>query len=589
MSKINLMNAELANRIAAGEVIDRPASVVKELVENSIDAKSKRIQISISEAGKKEIRVADDGTGMDRVDAELCFLRHASSKLKSIYDLRRITTMGFRGEALPSIASISNVEMTTYDGGNAPGTKVTIVPGSEPIIEDSLQRKGTIFTVRNLFFNTPARLKYLKSDMTENAAITEIVEQISLGYPEISFSLTIDGREVLKTSGHGNLLEAISEVYGIESAKKMMSIEGENGFFKIKGFICEPSVSYANRYHQLSFINKRPVTIIKANAAFNAAYKDYLPPNRYPFTILFVEVDYSLIDINVHPSKKEVRISHEEKLASLIEDTAKKALFKTRPEYATPVFKKVVEVQIPSASKNVDNKPQQMSLNDVLKENSNIEILQQKEEINVEKSFEESINEPKTTLPELFPIGQVLKTYIVCDGEDGMYLIDQHAAAERINYEKAVRQFNSLAVETTIPLMPLIVELPSSLMLRYDRKHQEMLKSSGFITEEFTTSSLRVEEFPTVLKDDEDGVRDIIISVLKDEKMELSELKHLAIATVACKASIKANMFLTLENMKTLIQELNKCHNPANCPHGRPTVIKLSKYEIEKLFKRTGF
>ena len=625
MSKINLMNAELANRIAAGEVIDRPASVVKELVENSIDAKSKRIQISISEAGKKEIRVADDGTGMDRVDAELCFLRHASSKLKSIYDLRRITTMGFRGEALPSIASISNVEMTTYDGGNAPGTKVTIVPGSEPIIEDSLQRKGTIFTVRNLFFNTPARLKYLKSDMTENAAITEIVEQISLGYPEISFSLTIDGREVLKTSGHGNLLEAISEVYGIESAKKMISIEGENGFFKIKGFICEPSVSYANRYHQLSFINKRPVTIIKANAAFNAAYKDYLPPNRYPFTILFVEVDYSLIDINVHPSKKEVRISHEEKLASLIEDTAKKALFKTRPEYATPVFKKVVEVQIPSASKNVDNKPQQMSLNDVLKENSNIEILQhveeinskkeeipslilndiekneaveekvetyffpEKEEINVEKSFEEIINEPKTTLPELFPIGQVLKTYIVCDGEDGMYLIDQHAAAERINYEKAVRQFNSLAVETTIPLMPLIVELPSSLMLRYDRKHQEMLKSSGFITEEFTTFSLRVEEFPTVLKDDEDGVRDIIISVLKDEKMELSELKHLAIATVACKASIKANMFLTLENMKTLIQELNKCHNPANCPHGRPTVIKLSKYEIEKLFKRTGF
>ena len=289
MSKINLMNAELANRIAAGEVIDRPASVVKELVENSIDAKSKRIQISISEAGKKEIRVADDGTGMDRVDAELCFLRHASSKLKSIYDLRRITTMGFRGEALPSIASISNVEMTTYDGGNAPGTKVTIVPGSEPIIEDSLQRKGTIFTVRNLFFNTPARLKYLKSDMTENAAITEIVEQISLGYPEISFSLTIDGREVLKTSGHGNLLEAISEVYGIESAKKMISIEGENGFFKIIGFICEPSVSYANRYHQLSFINKRPVTIIKANAAFNAAYKDYLPPNRYPFTILFVK------------------------------------------------------------------------------------------------------------------------------------------------------------------------------------------------------------------------------------------------------------------------------------------------------------
>ena len=385
MSKINLMNAELANRIAAGEVIDRPASVVKELVENSIDAKSKRIQISISEAGKKEIRVADDGTGMDRVDAELCFLRHASSKLKSIYDLRRITTMGFRGEALPSIASISNVEMTTYDGGNAPGTKVTIVPGSEPIIEDSLQRKGTIFTVRNLFFNTPARLKYLKSDMTENAAITEIVEQISLGYPEISFSLTIDGREVLKTSGHGNLLEAISEVYGIESAKKMISIEGENGFFKIKGFICEPSVSYANRYHQLSFINKRPVTIIKANAAFNAAYKDYLPPNRYPFTILFVEVDYSLIDINVHPSKKEVRISHEEKLASLIEDTAKKALFKTRPEYATPVFKKVVEVQIPSASKNVDNKPQQMSLNDVLKENSNIEILQHIEEINSKK------------------------------------------------------------------------------------------------------------------------------------------------------------------------------------------------------------
>lgn len=593
MSRIALMSADLANRIAAGEVIDRPSSVVKELVENSIDAGSRQIRVSVAKAGREQIRVQDDGCGMDRVDAELCFLRHASSKVKSNYDLRRITTLGFRGEALPSIASIAEVELLTYDGSAGPGSRVIVTPGREPEVQDGPQRRGTVFTVSNLFYNTPARLKYLKSDATETSSIVEVVEHLALGFPAVSFELETDGRQVFKTSGRGSIQQAIKEIYGLETAKNMIEISGSNDFFELAGFIARPSISYANRYHQLTFINNRSVYVNKVNQAVIAAYKDYLSPNRYPFTVLLLTVDYSLVDINVHPSKREVRISEEEALARLVKETLGAALRSDRPDYFAGSLPEPKNPAVylappaPTAREIVFEDSRQPAKLEAEPE----PLCEEPEPAEPPAPASELASEPHTVLPYLNPLGQVLKTYIVCDGDDGFYLIDQHAAAERINYEKTVRLFEADEVATIAPLVPLVIELPASLVLRLDEAHRVALRRVGIDASPFGATSVKIDALPVVLKDEADSsvVSDLIQSVLKDEAVAISELKHLAIATVACKASIKANMFLTVEGMKVLIKELNQCRNPANCPHGRPTVIKISRYEVEKLFKRTGF
>ncbi|HBD06453.1 MAG TPA: DNA mismatch repair endonuclease MutL [Firmicutes bacterium] len=607
MSRINLMSAELANRIAAGEVVDRPSSVVKELVENSLDAKSKNIRISINQAGRDMIRVQDDGIGMDAIDAELCFLRHASSKIKSTFDLRRITTLGFRGEALPSIASVSNVTMLTYDGNSSTGYEVYVEPGKDPIVKEGLKRQGTIFTIRDLFFNTPARLKYLKSDNTENSSIIEVCENLAISNSGVAFELEIDGKRIFKTSGRGNLKETISEIYGLDIVRSTIEFNGENQFFKVSGYVCKPNISYASRYHILTFLNGRSVYIYKVNQALLTAFKDYLPPNRYPFAVISIEADYALVDVNVHPSKKEVRISEEEKLSKLVEESVKSALISDRPIY-TPVKINVAGLE------KLDKVKEQLTLSDVvndednniyqesIKEEENIIKDEVKEEVNNEvlpvikeeeneKPVDLLESEPRTFLPDLEVIGQVLKTYIVCDGSDGIYLIDQHAAQERINYEKVLADFSKKEMEVVSPLSPILIDVSPSVMIGLDEKHIAQLHRIGFDVEVFTGNTLRVSTIPLLLKDDDDTsmIKDLICSCLQDKKCEMSDLKHLAIATVACKASIKANMFLTKEMMETLIKQLAQCKNPNNCPHGRPTIIKLSKYEIEKLFKRTGF
>lgn len=608
------MSPELANRIAAGEVVDRPSSVVKELCENSIDASAKNVRVSILSAGRKEIRVQDDGIGMDEIDAELCFLRHASSKIKSTFDLKRITTLGFRGEALPSIAAVSKVKMLTYDGISNSGYEVKIEPSKEVETCAGPKRKGTIFTVTDLFFNTPARLKYLKSDNTENSSIIEVVERLSLSYPSISFELDIDGKKVLKTSGRGSLLEAISEVYGHDIAKACVEVKSEDKFFSLNGFVAKPNISYANRYHILTFINDRCISNFKVNQAVINAYKDYLPPNRYPFVVLNIGVDYSLVDVNVHPLKREVRLSEEEKLVKLIEESVKTALRGDRPFFTSVKLSEDHKHDLES-----EENEQQLKLSDyieeVKKENTISEVKDELslaiEEINdfylkrnedknirVEKIQEEDeseldllCSEKKTQLPDLQVIGQVLRTYIVCDGDDGIYLIDQHAAQERINFEKALKDFSQRELEVFSPLIPILIEVPSSVMAGYDEKHLNKLSKIGIELERFSSNTLRITTLPIILKDDEDisMLKDLVCSTLLDQKCDLSDLKRLAIATIACKASIRANTFLNKQHMEKLIEELNKCKNPNNCPHGRPTIIKLSKYEIEKLFKRTGF
>ena len=623
MSRILLMKPELANLIAAGEVIERPASVVKELVENSIDAGSKNIYIGVTDAGTGTILVKDDGIGMDRDDAQHCFLRHASSKIKTEFDLARIHTLGFRGEAIPSIASVSKMTLTTSTGDSV-GTKVISNPNEELVIENSPARKGTIFEVKNLFFNTPARLKYLKSPQVENSKIIETVEHLALGFPNISFALAIDGKEIFKTSGRGELLETIQKIYGNNIAQALYPFEHEDYAFSCNGYISKPEVSYSKRYYLLTFLNNRCIYDYRINKAIEDAYKDYLPPQRYPFTIICLNIDPSLVDVNVHPTKKEVRISMEDEMARAIKAKILETLQNKRPIYdashdqkiekdlklsdlpfdITDVEEKEIYKDIEPAREEkveqtalpfdpsyedtsivIEKKVEQPTLSDV----KQVVNTPKEEHINY---YQESLKQHAYTgrLPEMHPIGQVLDTYIVCDSPDGFYLIDQHAAAERINYEKTEELFASIS-STSIPLIPITMDLSFKEKQNYDEEHIKRLADIGIVTEFFGDKTIKVVEIPSFLTDPEfeSVIKDCITSCLNDEFTKPIDLIHLTIANIACKKSIKANHHMSLDEINGLIRDLAKCHNPANCPHGRPTLIKLSKSDIEKIFRRTGF
>ena len=600
MNRINLMSPELANMIAAGEVIERPSSVIKELVENSIDAKATRIEVDIYDVGRKLIRVKDDGFGMSREDAKLAFKRHASSKVKSVYDLMRITSLGFRGEALPSIASVSNVILLTSDGEE--GTKIALSPSKEMEVSDAALRKGTTFEIRDLFFNTPARMKYLKSDKTENASSIEVMEHLSMCYSDVSFVLRIDGKTIFETTGRGDLKEVIALIYGKEVAKKLLEVSFEGEGYSFKGYIGEPSISYSTRYDILNFLNRRSVYVPKVQKAFIDAYKDYLPPSRYPFVAVNFSVDYSLVDVNVHPTKREVRLSIEEEVASNVYKEVKRSLLLTRQSFVSssisgatltleqPTLKEDDFVNI--FEENEKKQPQEafkdvVTLFDEFDKEENENYI--KDSLIVEDDVSPRF-ESKTNFPSLTLIGQVFDTYLLAQGEDGLYFIDQHAAAERINFEKCEDDFNSSS-SRVVPLIPLIIELPYSSLTNYDKEHILALESLNIYTSSFGGNAIKVDEIPSYLseEDDESVLRDIILSTLKGNKVDIASLKRLSIASRACKMSLKANRLLTREEQLRLLKNLAKCRNPLNCPHGRPTIVKVSKYDLEKMFKRTGF
>ena len=600
MNRINLMSPELANMIAAGEVIERPSSVIKELVENSIDAKATRIEVDIYDVGRKLIRVKDDGFGMSREDAKLAFKRHASSKVKSVYDLMRITSLGFRGEALPSIASVSNVTLLTSDGEE--GTKICLSPSKEMEVSDAALRKGTTFEIRDLFFNTPARMKYLKSDKTENASSIEVMEHLSMCYSDVSFVLRIDGKTIFETTGRGDLKEVIALIYGKEVAKKLLEVSFEGEGYSFSGYIGEPSISYSTRYDILNFLNRRSVYVPKVQKAFIDAYKDYLPPSRYPFVAVNFSVDYSLVDVNVHPTKREVRLSIEEEVASNVYKEVKRSLLLTRQSFVSssisgatltleqPTLKEDDFVNI--FEENEKKQPQEafkdvVTLFDEFDKEENENYI--KDSLIVEDDVSPRF-ESKTNFPSLTLIGQVFDTYLLAQGDDGLYFIDQHAAAERINFEKCEDDFNSSS-SRVVPLIPLVIELPYSSLTNYDKEHILALESLNIYTSSFGGNAIKVDEIPSYLseEDDESVLRDIILSTLKGNKVDIASLKRLSIASRACKMSLKANRLLTREEQLRLLKNLAKCRNPLNCPHGRPTIVKVSKYDLEKMFKRTGF
>lgn len=611
MGKIQIMSSKLANMIAAGEVIERPSSVIKELVENSIDAHAKNIEVSIFNAGRNKIIVKDDGDGMDPDDAKLAFKRHASSKLLDEYQLFKIKTMGFRGEALPSISSVSKVTMMTSTGNI--GSKVT-TSEEELNIEPFKAIKGTTFIVEELFYNTPVRLKYLKSDSTEIASCLEVMQRLALSFPNVAMSFYIDDKLSFSTTGRGDLLEVISRLYGNDVAKKMMKVTYSSNGFDIEGYIAKPEITRSTRYYMITILNNRNVYLPQVQKSIISGYSDYIFNSKYPFVVLTLRVDHSLVDVNVHPSKKEVRLSNDREVSSAVEEMIKEALNKENAIHEVSLPHKEVETVAlfkDNTSSSFDtsiirpiNPRTEIKIelpNEEIKENNfDFDINSLDEEINV-KNNEDIINNEvnneinqveeknEKTIPYFRVVGQVLLTYIIIEIKDGFYIVDQHAANERINYEKFTKLLNS-KIEVCTPLIPLIINLSPSEIKRLTDDKIKILNQIGIEVEGFGLNTIKISSIPVFIKEysEEKYLEEIIDQVIRTDKIDLIELRKHVIATMACKASIKANDHLEIREMEDLIKTLFTCDNPTCCPHGRPTIVHFTKYDIEKMFKRSG-
>ena len=608
MSKITVMDEILANKIAAGEVVEKCASVVKELVENSIDASSTEIKIELIDAGTKQIKITDNGFGMDREDAVLAFSRHATSKLKSEDDLYRIETLGFRGEALASIASVSKITLKTSTGGV--GTLVKINGGKIESVTESDARIGTVISVNDLFYNTPARLKHLKSLYTELANVTEYVNKMALSHSEIKFILSNNGNVILNTDGSDNLLKTISSIFGINIVKKMLPVSAMDNDYVISGYITLPEIMRSNRNGIITLVNGRVVRNAEINRIINDSYHGYKPDNRYPITVLKIEVDPSLVDVNIHPTKMDIKFGKMQELLLLIEKMIKNALKQQllipHIEVEQPFNELTINQEFEyNNNLNTDiqddksvEKPKYeeiiLDLERIGEEEQSYSVKIDNEKENVSPTDESllfEIEESVEKLPELYPVGLVHGTYIICQNEKGMYLIDQHAAKERINYEYYREKLGNPRPDSIPMLIPLTLELPNNEYMVLKENFQ-FLQNMGFEIDDFGVNSIIIKAHPTWIRiGEEDRVIRMVIDLVINKEKDFSIAKfneHLA-ATVSCKASIKANENITMEEMENLISDLRKCKNPFNCPHGRPTIVYYSKYDLEKLFKRSGF
>ena len=600
MSKIQVMDEILANKIAAGEVVEKCMNVVKELVENSIDAESTEITIKLIDSGVKEIEVSDNGIGMDEIDAKLAFERHATSKLKSLDDLFYIESLGFRGEALPSIASVSKVRLKTSNG--EVGTELTIDGGKNLKVERADLQKGTTITVSNLFYNTPVRLKYLKNLYVELAYITEYINKMALSYPNIKFTLINNDKVILKTDGNGDLLKVIYEIYGIDITKKMIPIEGENDDYYIHGYISFPEVTKGNKNSITTLVNGRVIKNNELNKSIVDCYHTYLHKGRYPVIILNIDVDPILVDINIHPTKMDIKFSKLDTLKDLLTKEITKKLEEltlipevtVRDSYSiSEVRKQIIKTEEPEIIKD-ETKYEEMVLDfDVQEEKKKYEsdkIEKLKEELPFElddetnKLIEEEIKTAK--IKKMIPRGVVLLTYIVAENEDGMYLIDQHAAAERINYEKILKEMkdNKTIVDLLIPIK---IELrPDEFILAKDRIN--ILKEYGFDIDEFGFNTIIVRSHPSWITEEksDDIIRKLIDLIIEKGEFNLDQFIWRMAATTACRMSVMAGDYISEEDQEWILENIRYCDNPFTCPHGRPTIITYTRYELERLFKR---
>ena len=573
MSKIHLMDEILANKIAAGEVVEKCVSVVKELVENSIDAKASIIKVELKDAGTQLIKVTDNGIGMDEEDSLMAFQRHATSKIIDESDLYRISTLGFRGEALPSIASVSNVTLKTCSKNI--GTIVNISGGKVLSVTKGDARIGTIIEIKNLFYNTPARLKHIKSLYSELANITEYMNKIAFSHPNIKFTLTNNDNKILETDGRGDLLKTIKDIYGLEVAKKMYKVKSNLDDYEIEGYISYPSVNRSNKNHMITIVNGRVVKNYDLNRTINDSYHSYKPDNRYPIVVLKINVDPSLIDVNIHPTKMDIKFSKMNELLDEISTMIKNTIGTKNliPKITAPVVEKKHYEQF------------------VLDFNKKEEVYEQELFVNEDLTIKEEVEDEKKELEAMYPVGIVHGTYIICQNELGMYLIDQHAAKERINYEIYKEKLGNPKKDSLPLLFPITIEYPSNEFIIL-KENFEFIRSLNIDINEFGINSIIIKSHPTWLPKghEEEAIKKILDLIINIEKnFTIEKFNEKLATTLACKMSIKANTNITIEEMERLISDLRKCDNPYNCPHGRPTIIFYSTYELEKLFKRSGF
>ena len=593
MSAIKVMDEILANKIAAGEVVERCLNVVKELVENSIDAKSSEIKITLVDSGTKKIVVADDGIGMDKDDALLAFSRHATSKLKNLDDLFNISSLGFRGEALPSIASVSKVSLTTSKDGV--GTSILLNGGVVEKVESTDLSKGTTIEVTDLFYNTPVRLKYLKNLYTELALIIEYVNKMALSYPSIKFVLTNNEKELLNTTGDGNLLKVIYAVYGIDVTKKMIEINGENDDYIISGYIGYPEIANTSRNVITTLVNGRVIKNIDLNRCLIDCYHTYIPKDKFPMIVLNIDVDPILIDINIHPQKMDIKFSKMESLKELITKVISSKLkeillvphanirdLNTIYEVEDSFNNNIVDYKIEDKTDEKDNVLKKEELSFDFDNDSKI-TGDKTEEIVEEEKNEES----EYRIKEMIPVGIVHKTYIIAENSSGMYIIDQHAAAERINYEKVLNALLKDNYNIIDLLVPIRLEYPKDEFIRI-KEHMDILKSIGISLEEFGDNTFIVRSHPTWFFEgyEREAIEKIIAITLEKGEFDKEKFIYKTASTMACKMSIKANDFIDLNSAKILLDNLRRCENPFTCPHGRPTIITYSNYDLERLFKR---
>ncbi|MCG8395155.1 DNA mismatch repair endonuclease MutL [Bacillus atrophaeus] len=623
MAKVIQLSDELSNKIAAGEVVERPASVVKELVENAIDANSTVIEIDIEEAGLASIRVLDNGEGMENEDCKRAFRRHATSKIKDENDLFRVRTLGFRGEALPSIASVSHLEIKTSTGEGA-GTQLMLQGGKIISETRSSGRKGTEITVANLFFNTPARLKYMKTVHTELGNITDVVNRIALAHPEVSIRLRHQGKNLLQTNGNGDVRHVLAAIYGMATAKKMVPIHVSSLDFDVKGYIALPEITRASRNYMSSVVNGRYIKNFPLVKAVHEGYHTLLPIGRHPITFIEITMDPILVDVNVHPSKLEVRLSKETELHELIRDGIKD-VFKQKqlipsaqlPKKSAPVIKN--EQQFMNFdTRPAEQKPEKtsepsyspMKLSSVVKEPAQTE-----EEIRTDipvpdplietdqgdqtafaerqpeaaESEQELVQEHSQSerVPIMYPIGQMHGTYILAQNENGLYIIDQHAAQERIKYEYFREKVGEVEPEVQDMIVPLTFHYSTNEALIIEQ-HQYELENVGVFLEPFGSNSYIVRCHPAWFPKGEEAllIEEIIQQVLDSKNIDIKKLREEAAIMMSCKGSIKANRHLRNDEIKALLDELRGTSDPFTCPHGRPIIIHHSTYEMEKMFKR---
>lgn len=640
MNRINILDEHTSNKIAAGEVVERPASVVKELVENSIDANSKNIIIEIEDGGTSLIRVIDDGVGIHNLDIEKAFLPHATSKIKTVEDIYSIDTLGFRGEALPSIASVSKLTFKSKPYGCDFGKEIILEGGEKISLSDIGMNNGSLIEVKDLFFNVPARRKFLKSNSREGSLISDIVLRIALSNPNVSFKLFNNGKKILHTYGDGNLNNVIRNIYGKSISENVLNFNFESETLKIYGYIGKEIIAKGSRNNESIFVNNRYIKNKTIVAAVENAFKSFSTVNKFPFFVIFIDLLPDSIDVNIHPTKAEIKFKDErfiyKKVFDIIHETLKEDIFNSFSIENKPVNKEIIEeIKLDLDIENTINKESAISnnkfehsINDIYKNitiqdvtleedlynklkeinrNNNSESLNN-ETVHENNNINYFIKDNKSTsssnsvinddnlqgskinsakFPDLRVIGQFSKTYILAEYLDTLYIIDQHAAHEKIIYEKYIKDIESNDIIVQQLLIPCIIDLSLDDYECY-KENISIFTNAGFIIDEFGGNTIAIKEVPYFLG--KLDTKNFLLSIIDNLKNlgsgKTTEVKLNKIATIACKAAVKANDYLTQIEMEKLISDLRYIDNPFNCPHGRPIIIKFTEYELNKKFRR---